>query len=231
MKKYIWLFIILCVLVVGGFLFYFLSNKKDNSNGGYNASKSGSNVSLNYNQNSNNNNSNFNNDQKSNVLENTPSPASFVEQEVSSYSTVIKNKKDSNRQQNISLTCSSLNGAEIKPGDIFSFCDTVGKATPDRGYLEANIIVDGIEKKGLGGGNCQISSTLYNAVLAYPELEIVERHPHSADVPYIEKGKDAAVSYGSHDFRFKNNSNSSVKIYASNTPDDISIRIVKLIQQ
>ncbi len=225
MKKYIWLFIILCILVAGGFIFYFLSNKKDNSGSGYNASKSGSNISINHNENANNV------DDNSNVSKNVPSPVSFVEQEVASYSTVIKNKKDSNRQQNITLTCSSLNGTEIKPGNTFSFCDTVGKATPDRGYLEANIIVDGIEEKGLGGGNCQISSTLYNAVLAFPELEIVERHPHSADVPYIEKGKDAAVSYGTHDFKFKNNSDSSVKIYASNTPDDITIKIVKLIPQ
>ena len=225
MKKYIWLFIILCILVAGGFIFYFLSNKKDNSGNGYNASKSGSNISINHDENANNV------DDNSNVSKNVPSPVSFVEQEVASYSTVIKNKKDSNRQQNITLTCSSLNGAEIKAGNTFSFCNTVGKATPDRGYLEANIIVDGIEEKGLGGGNCQISSTLYNAVLAFPELEIVERHPHSADVPCIEKGKDAAVSYGTHDFKFKNNSDSSVKIYASNTPDDITIKIVKLIPQ
>lgn len=80
------------------------------------------------------------------------------------------------------------------------------------------------------GGNCQISSTLYNAVLAYNELEIIERHPHSREVPYIEKGKDAAVSYGSYDFKFKNNSDSTIRIYASNTPDDISIRLVKLVR-
>ncbi len=222
MKKYIWLIVVVIILVGGGFLFYFLNNKDDSSNN-YNASKSGSNISLDYNV----------NDSKNNNSSNSTSlkPPTFVEQDVASYSTVIKNKVDTNRQQNISLTCSTLNGTEVKPGDTFSFCDTVGKATTDRGYLEANIIVDGVEIKGLGGGNCQISSTLYNAVLAFPELEIVERHPHSADVPYIEKGKDAAVSYGSHDFKFKNNSYSIVKVYASNTTDDITIRLVKLVQQ
>lgn len=222
MKKYIWLIVVVIILVGGGFLFYFLNNKDDSSNN-YNASKSGSNISLDYNS----NNSKDDNSSNSTSLK----PPTFVEQDVASYSTVIKNKVDTNRQQNISLTCSTLNGTEVKPGDTFSFCDTVGKATTDRGYLEANIIVDGVEIKGLGGGNCQISSTLYNAVLAFPELEIVERHPHSADVPYIEKGKDAAVSYGSHDFKFKNNSDSTVKIYASNTTDDITIRLVKLVQQ
>lgn len=222
MKKYIWLIVVIIILVGGGFLFYFLNNKDDNSNN-YNASKSGSNISLDYSS----NNSKDDNSTNSTSIE----PPTFVEQDVASYSTVIKNKVDTNRQQNISLTCSFLNGAEVKPGDTFSFCDTVGKATTDRGYLEANIIVDGNEIKGLGGGNCQISSTLYNAVLAFPELEVVERHPHSADVPYIEKGKDAAVSYGSHDFKFKNNSDSIVKIYASNTTDDITIRLVKLVKE
>ena len=81
-------------------------------------------------------------------------------------------------------------------GETFSFCDTVGESTIERGYKEANVIIKGTETKGLGGGNCQVSSTLYNAVLAVPnKLEVVERHPHSAPVPYIEKGKDAAISY------------------------------------
>lgn len=226
MKKYIWLIVIICILIGGAFLFYFFNNKNDNSNN-YNASKSGSNISLNNNINNSSSDSTFQNSSNSTSLNTT----SFIEQDVASYSTVIKNKVDTNRQQNISLTCSSLNGTEVKPGDTFSFCNTVGQATADRGYLEANIIVDGIEIKGLGGGNCQISSTLYNAVLAFPELEVVERHPHSADVPYIEKGKDAAVAYGSHDFKFKNNSDSIVKIYASNTTDDITIRLVKLVRQ
>lgn len=222
MKKYIWLIVCIVILIGGGILFYFLNNKKQpDSKSNYNASKSGSNISL---------DDNSHNENSSSSQNTTDSkPVHFVEQEIASYSTVIKNKVDTNRQNNISLTCSSLNGTEIKPGDTFSFCDTVGKATPDRGYKEANIIVDGVEIKGLGGGNCQISSTLYNAVLACPELEVVERHPHSADVPYIEKGKDAAVAYGSHDFKFKNNSSSSFKIYASNTTDDISIRLVKLV--
>lgn len=64
-------------------------------------------------------------------------------------------------------------------------------------------------------GNCQISSTLYNAVLAVPSLVVTERHAHSNYVPYIAKGKDAAVAYGSYDFKFKNNSGNDIKILAS----------------
>lgn len=64
-------------------------------------------------------------------------------------------------------------------------------------------------------GNCQISSTLYNAVLEVPSLVVTERHAHSNYVPYIAKGKDAAVAYGSYDFKFKNNSGNDIKILAS----------------
>ena len=123
-------------------------------------------------------------------------PKTPVEKEISTYSTIIKNKRDSNRQGNITITCSALNNTIVKSGETFSFCDTVGPSTEERGYKIANVIIQGAETKGLGGGNCQVSSTLYNAVLAIPnELEVVERHPHSARVPYIEEGKDAAISY------------------------------------
>jgi len=122
-----------------------------------------------------------------------------------------------------------LNNSIVKPGETFSFCDTVGPSTVERGYKEANVIIQGTETKGLGGGNCQVSSTLYNAVLAVPnELEVLERHPHSAPVPYIEEGKDAAISYGSHDFKFKNNTDSDIKIVAENTTDSITIKLIKI---
>jgi len=126
----------------------------------------------------------------------TSPPKTPVEKEISTFSTLITNQKDSNRQGNISITCSVLNNTIVKSGETFSFCDVVGPSTVERGYKTANIIVQGTETKGIGGGNCQVSSTLYNAVLAVPnELEVIERHPHSARVPYIEAGKDAAISY------------------------------------
>lgn len=81
---------------------------------------------------------------------------------------------------------------------------------------------------GLGGGNCQVSSTLYNAVLAVSSLEVTERHAHSNKVPYIESGKDAAVAYGSYDFQFVNHSGNSIKIKASSDGENVSVGIVKL---
>lgn len=150
-----------------------------------------------------------------------------TEKEVSTFSTQIHNKEEE-RQNNIEITCNTLNGTQIKPGEIFSFCDVVGKATTEKGYQEADIFVDGKKEKGLGGGNCQISTTLYNAVLQVPDLEVTERHEHSKKVPYIEQGKDAAVSYGSYDFKFKNNSNYTIKIVMEKTQDEITAKLIQM---
>lgn len=215
MKKYWWIFLIFfIILVIGGITFFLLNKGKTQSN--YISEKSS-----------------FNTNNDNNVISNKNTVSSnkntTEEIEIANFSTKIKNKKDTNRQQNITITCNALNNTIVNSGSTFSFCDTVGQATSDKGYREANIIVEGEEIKGLGGGNCQISSTLYNAVLACKELEVTERHPHSAPVPYIEQGKDAAVSYGAHDFKFKNNSDSTIKILAENTPDNITIRLIKLV--
>ena len=149
------------------------------------------------------------------------------ETEISTATTKIYNK-DEERQNNITITCKTLEAKEVQPGETFSFCDTVGKATHDRGYEEADIYVDGKKEQGLGGGNCQVSTTLYNAVLKVPELEVIERHKHSGYVPYIEEGKDAAVAYGAYDFKFKNNSQNVIKIVMENTPDNITARLIKI---
>ena len=77
-------------------------------------------------------------------------------------------------------------------------------------------------------GNCQISSTLYNAVLAVPSLVVTERHSHSNKVPYIQKGKDAAVAYGSYDLKFRNNSGNDVKILASTDGTTVTTTLLAL---
>ena len=82
--------------------------------------------------------------------------------------------------------------------------------------------------EALGGGLCQVSTTLYNAVLKVPELKVTERHPHSNKVPYIKSGKDAAVSFGAQDFKFINNTGNTIKIKASNTKNNVTIKILKL---
>ncbi len=151
------------------------------------------------------------------------------EEEISSFSTKIYTPNDKARQQNISLTCSKLNETIVKSGDTFSFCNTVGKATPEAGYQKADIFdKDGNTVKGYGGGNCQISSTLYNAILSLPSISVIERHEHSKEVYYVPLGKDAAVAYGSIDFKFRNDYDYDIKIYASNSTNSIDIKIVKL---
>ena len=84
-----------------------------------------------------------------------------------------------------------------------------------RGYQEASIIIDHKTERGIGGGNCQVSSTLYNAVLNIPNLAIIERHEHGKDVTYVPEGKDAAVSFGSLDFKFRNDTQNDIKIEAA----------------
>ena len=151
------------------------------------------------------------------------------ETELSSFSTKIYTPNDSGRQNNITLSCSKVNGTIVKSGETFSFCDTVGKATPEAGYQKADIFdKDGNTIKGYGGGNCQISSTLYNAVLEISSLTVLERHEHSKEVYYVPLGKDAAVAYGSIDFKFRNDSDNAIKIYCSNTTNSVDVRIVEL---
>lgn len=83
--------------------------------------------------------------------------------------------------------------------------------------------------KLLVDGNCQVSSTLYNAVLAISDFKIVERHAHGKKVTYVPEGKDATISYGSLDFRFKNDGNYDIKLYFSSDDVNVSVKIVKLI--
>lgn len=152
---------------------------------------------------------------------------STKETTLASFSTRI-HSQDSERQNNIKITCNALNNTTVRTGKTFSFNSVVGKSTSSKGYEKADVFDNGKKKKGLGGGNCQVSTTLYNAVLKVSGLKVTERHKHSNDVPYIQKGKDAAVAYGSYDFKFINNTKNTIKIKASRTKQKVTIRIVKL---
>lgn len=150
------------------------------------------------------------------------------EEELASFSTKLGGK-NTPRSRNIGITTSTLNGTLVKNGETFSFCDTIGNPTADKGYEEADSFdADGKTVQTLGGGNCQVSSTLYNAVLKVKSLQVKERHAHSKSVHYVAKDKDAAVSYGSVDFKFKNNTGSDIKIYASSDLNSVNVRIVKI---
>lgn len=118
------------------------------------------------------------------------------------------------RYKNISVACYSINHTVLWPGDVFSFNETTGPRTPERGYLPAPVIMGGSFGMDYGGGVCQVSSTLYNAVLN-ADLPILERHAHSKPIRYVPPGQDAAVSYGDQDLRFRNNRTGPLIIKAS----------------
>lgn len=152
---------------------------------------------------------------------------SGISQELASYSTTIKDKS-SGRLVNIRLTCDILNGRIINPGDTFSFNEIVGKPTVERGYQEASVIINHETEKGIGGGNCQVSSTLYNAVLSVPSLVVTERHEHGKDVTYVPEGKDAAVSYGSLDLKFRNDTENKIRIDLTTDDSTITAKLVQI---
>jgi len=144
---------------------------------------------------------------------------------VSSFTTTI-NDKNENRVHNIKVAAEELDGTILQPGEIFSFNETVGRRTREKGYKEATIFVDGEKSKGVGGGICQLSTTLYNAALE-ADLEIVERHRHSREVSYVEEGRDATVVYNSKDLRFKNTKDYPLEIKVSVTEDKVKVSLYK----
>ena len=121
------------------------------------------------------------------------------------------NAGNTNRSHNVALAASKFNGYIMMPGDVFSYNGVVGDRTVAAGYRNAAVYTSNGVEDGIGGGICQVSSTLYNAVL-YSNLEIVSRRNHSYPVSYAPKGQDATVSMGAIDFLFKNNSENPIQI-------------------
>ncbi|SDY78411.1 VanW family protein [Tindallia californiensis] len=107
------------------------------------------------------------------------------------------------RNTNIKLGAEKINGLRLEPEEVFSFNETVGKVSAEDGYQPAPVIQNGRLVQGLGGGICQVSSTLYQATL-YSGMEIVERRNHSLPVGYVPLGMDATIAYGIQDFSFRN---------------------------
>jgi vancomycin resistance protein YoaR len=113
------------------------------------------------------------------------------------------NANNQKRSYNILLAAKAINNQVVFPGQTFSFNTVVGKRTKNKGYLPAPIIVRGELSEGIGGGICQVSSTLFNAV-DHSGLKVTERYSHSKSVPYVPKGRDATVSWYGPDFKFVN---------------------------
>ncbi len=122
---------------------------------------------------------------------------------IAEYSTSFKGSKKE-RIENIKISSQALSKEIIMPGEIFSFNEVVGPRKKEFGYKEANVIKNGEFIPDVGGGVCQTSTTLYNALLL-ADVDIIERSPHSIPVKYVNLGQDAAVSYGYLDLKFENN--------------------------
>ncbi len=126
------------------------------------------------------------------------------------YSSNYVNNKD--RTTNLKIASKAISGTILKPGETFSFNKVVGKRTAAKGYKPAHVFSSSSSTElGLGGGVCQVASTMFNTTLL-ANLSIVERHQHSQRVSYVPLGRDAAIYWGSKDYRFKNNTKYPIKI-------------------
>ncbi|WP_345840752.1 VanW family protein [Bacillus sp. P14.5] len=121
------------------------------------------------------------------------------------------NSRNKERVHNIKLASDAINNQVVFPGETFSFNQIVGKRTVSKGYLPAPVIVKGELSEGIGGGICQVSSTLFNAV-DRAGVKILERYSHSRRVPYVPPKRDATVSWYGPDFTFRNQHNQPLLI-------------------
>ena len=131
---------------------------------------------------------------------------------IATYSTIY-DPSNKNRSNNVELSTEKINGTILMPGETFSYNQTVGERTINEGYKEAGAYADGRVVQDVGGGICQTSSTLYNVALL-ANLEIVDRTNHQFLTSYVSEGRDATVTWGGIDFKFKNNRTYPIKIEA-----------------
>ena len=142
---------------------------------------------------------------------------------LASYET--KHSNDSNRNVNLQLACAAINGMVLEPGDVFDYNTALGKRTEEAGYKAADAYSGGQTVKTLGGGICQVSSTLYYCTLI-ADLEIVSRTAHSFVSSYMPMGMDATVSWGGPEFKFKNNTNYPIRIEAEVSDGYVKIKLI-----
>lgn len=213
MKKYLWIFFIIIIVAIAIAIFSF-SNSNQEKN--YMAQRTTTNI----------NNSGV---QQTNILNLViESEENETEEQIAEFSTKLPNDTEA-RDHNIKLACKNLNGTIVKSGKEFSLWDVLGCPSAETGYEKAKTFKsNGEVTQSYGGGICQLSTTIYNAVLKIEGIKVTERHEHSRDVPYIKDGKDAAVSYGSADLKFKNNLNYDIKIEAEVKDRKVKVSLIKI---
>ena len=143
--------------------------------------------------------------------------------ELATYTTNVSGSRS--RRGNIQLAGSTVNGTVLNDGDIFDYNQVVGKRTAERGFGAAATYVNGETVDTIGGGICQVSSTIYMTALL-SNLEITERYAHRYYPGYITKGMDATVSWGGPEFRFKNNTGYPIRIDVSYADSKLTVTIV-----
>ena len=131
----------------------------------------------------------------------------------------------SNRATNLRLACEAIDGLILYPGDTFSYNDTLGQRTPEKGYKPAAAYMDGETVQSYGGGICQPSSALYYCTLL-ADLEIVQRHCHTYPSAYVPYGLDATVSWGGPDFKFKNDTDFPIRIDAKADGGSVTVTLI-----
>ncbi|MBE7050755.1 MAG: hypothetical protein E7394_08355 [Ruminococcaceae bacterium] len=149
--------------------------------------------------------------------------AEFTDTIIATFTTDYSTSSE-NRKENIRLASEKINGLILNPGEVFSFNDAVGPRTQATGFKIAHVYSGSKVVDGIGGGICQVSSTLYNAVV-FADLEIVYRTNHSLPVSYVPLGRDATVSYGTIDFKFKNNKETPVKFEVIPDGNNLTVNV------
>ena len=152
----------------------------------------------------------------------TVTKAQLQEQNTLLASFTTETTSSTSRNTNIRLCAEAFNGYVVAPGEVFSLNTLTGPRTTDKGYKPAGAIQNGIMVQEPGGGVCQVSTTLFNAVVR-AGMEIVERHGHSWPSDYVEIGMDAAIDYPAKDFQFKNVSDAP--IYLVSTFEDRQLTV------
>ena len=138
--------------------------------------------------------------------------------------TPYKGEDSNNRNTNLALACEAINGVVLLPGETFSYNNTLGERTAAKGYKPAPSYEAGLTVDTLGGGICQVSSTLYYSTL-FADLEIVRRYNHGYVSDYIDPGMDATVTWGGADFKFKNNTAYPIRIEAWREDGFVNVKI------
>ena len=228
------------LLLYGTILYFFFKNNSSNQNdNNYSSSRISANINSSQIAESNSLNTNENIGGSvipdANSIENTTQNTNTqsenyqipTETKISSFSTPIVDDNE-NRVNNIKITCSRINGTVVKANSEFSFCDIVGQPSAKDGYKEAHAFANGKVVNAIGGGNCQVSTTVYNAAKKVDGVEITERHEHDKPVGYIEEGKDATVAYDYYDLKFENHNDYDLKLKAYIKNKKVYVEVYKL---